>query len=80
MKMDEARVREANLKLTNIYGEETPEDVNGIRDVKPSAQLHNSSTPQLLIYSLSGIQVDSMLSGINIIRKEDGTICKVFKK
>ena len=75
MKMDEARVREANLKLTNIYGEETPEDVNGIRDVGARVLPMDKA-----IYSLSGIQVDSMLSGINIIRKEDGTICKVFKK
>jgi hypothetical protein len=82
MKMDEARIREANLKLTNIYGEETPEDVNGIRDVGAMTQPMNKA-----IYSLTGIRLPSLgdgsgvgFSGINIIRKEDGTICKVYKK
>ncbi|MCR4957999.1 MAG: beta-galactosidase [Prevotella sp.] len=76
MKMDETRVREANLKLTNIYGEEPKEDVDGIRNVG----MYHAVPVTPAIYSLSGIQVDSMLSGINIIRKEDGTICKVYKK
>ena len=74
MKMNEARIREANLKLTNIYGAEEPEGVNAIHNVQ-------SSTPIVpRVYSLSGIQVDSMLMGINIVRREDGTICKVIKK
>ena len=82
MKMDEARVREANLKLTNIYGEEPQEDINGIRDVGARVLPMDKA-----IYSLSGILLPSLgegagvgFSGINIIRKEDGTICKVFKK
>ena len=74
MKMNEARIREANLKLTNIYGAEEPEGVNAIHNVQSST----FSVPR--VYSLSGIQVDSMLMGINIVRREDGTICKVIKK
>ncbi len=75
IKMDEARVREANLKLTNIYGEEPADDLNAIRDVKPSAAVGSEA-----IFNLSGVRVDSMLTGLNIVRNADGSICKVIKR
>lgn len=77
MKMNEERVREANLKLTNIYGEEEKEITDGIRDNLGAGPVP-TQTP--LIFNLSGMKVDSMLTGLNIVRKEDGSICKILKR
>ncbi len=74
IKVDEARVREVNLQLSNIYGEEPKDDPNAIRD------LGMQTLAPTAIFNVSGVQIDSMLTGINIVRNEDGTICKVFKK
>ena len=74
IKVDEERVREVNRRLSNVYYDSTV----GINN----PQLHNSSTPQLhnSIYNLSGMQIDSLNRGINIVRNEDGTVSKMLGK
>ena len=66
--------REVNRRLSNVYYDSTV----GINN----PQLHNSSTPQLhnSIYNLSGMQIDSLNRGINIVRNEDGTVSKMLGK
>ena len=70
IKVAEDRIREVNTRLSNIY-----DDGSGIRSQRASAQ-----TGQVSIYTLSGAQVDSLVHGINIVRNEDGSVCKVMNK
>jgi len=75
MKLTESRIREVNLKLANVYGEEAREDLSAINSVSfKQAEIPES------IYTLSGIQVDSLTNGLNIVRTSDGSICKIFVK
>ena len=74
MKLTEDRVREVNLRLTNIYGEEPKENL-GIR-----SQTSHHSPLTTTIYTLSGMQSDSLVHGLNIVRSGDGGVTKVFVK
>ena len=71
VKVDEERVREVNLRLSNVYGDSTV----GINNppTPHSSLLTPHSSP---IYNLSGMKMDSLTRGINIVRNEDGTITK----
>ena len=76
MKLTEDRVREVNLKLTNIYGKEPKEDLNaGL-----TSQTIDTRVSATAIYSLSGVQMDSLSNGLNIVRKNDGSVSKVLGK
>ena len=74
VKVDEERVREVNLRLSNVYGDSTV-GINSPFD--PQSTIFNL---QPVIYNLQGMQVDSLTRGINIVRNEDGTVCKMFGK
>jgi beta-galactosidase/beta-glucuronidase len=70
IKVDEERVREVNLRLSNVYaGSES-----AIRSQKVSDQ------GQINVYTLSGMQVDSLIRGINIVHNQDGSVNKIFCK
>jgi hypothetical protein len=70
IKVDEERVREVNLRLSNVYaGSESV-----IRSQKVSDQ------GQINVYTLSGMQVDSLVRGINIVHNQDGSVNKIFCK
>ena len=70
VKMDAAKVREANLKLTNIYGTES----DGVIDVQQSA-----SAGALRYYDLSGrlVSAPSSVRGILIQQSAAGIVKKV---
>lgn len=70
IKVDEERVREVNLRLSNVYaGSES-----AIRSQKVSDQ------GQINVYTLSGMHVDSLIRGINIVHNQDGSVNKIFCK
>ena len=71
IKVDEARISELNSRLSHVYGD-------GTDAIREHSYLPPSSAS--LIYTISGMQVDSLVQGVNILRREDGTICKVFCK
>ena len=73
IKMDEQRVREVNQRLVNIYGEWTP-DPSAINDI----QLR-PIYDQKRYYTMSGMQSDKPFRGINLVRMENGEVCKVFR-
>jgi hypothetical protein len=70
IKVNEERIREVNNRLSNIY-----DDESAIRSQRQSTQQE-----QTVIYNLSGMQMDSLRHGINIIHNGDGSVCKVFNK
>ena len=70
VKVNESRIREINLQLTSVYND----DATQIISVPSDMHVQQS------IYNLSGIRTDSLSHGINIVRMEDGTICKVYCK
>ena len=70
VKVNESRIREINLQLTSVYND----DATQIICVPSDMHVQQS------IYNLSGIRTDSLSHGINIVRMEDGSICKVYCK
>ena len=74
VKVDEERVREVNLRLSNVYNDGTV-GINNPPTTHPSPLTPNDQT----IYNLSGMKMDSLTRGINIVRNEDGTITKRLK-
>ena len=70
IKVNEDRVRELNTRLCNIYGDES-----AIRDQYASAQQVQTS-----IYNVSGMQIDSLSRGLNIVHNSDGSVSKIYCK
>ena len=70
IKVTEDRVREVNTRLSNIYGDES-----AIHDQRYSVQ-----QVQPVIYNVSGMQIDSISRGLNIVHNSDGSVSKIYCK
>ena len=69
LKVTAEKIQEANAALRQVYGPENPDGI---------AENRNFGPARSVVFDLSGRQLSTLRSGVNLVRRADGSVVKVL--